>query len=53
MNHEQLLDLVQNRMKVSHVYQPLIHLALLRDGGRSSIKEIDRSILLHYERKVE
>jgi hypothetical protein len=40
-------------MKVSHVYQHVIHLAVLRGGGRSSIKEIDRSILLHDESKLE
>jgi ATP adenylyltransferase len=53
MNYEQLLDFVQNRMKVSHVYQPVYHLALLRGSGRSSIKETNRSILLHDESKVE
>jgi len=53
MNYEQLLDFVQDRMKVSHVYQPVIHVALLRGGGRYSIKELYRSILLHDESKVE
>jgi ATP adenylyltransferase len=52
MNYEQLPDFVQNRMKVSHVYLPALHLALLQGGCRCSIKEIDRSILLHDESQV-
>jgi hypothetical protein len=47
MTYKQLF--VQNRMRVSHVYQPVMHLALLRGGGRCSIEEIDRSILLQVE----
>jgi hypothetical protein len=49
MIYEQLLDFVQNRMKASRVYQPVVHLALLRDGGGYSIKETERSILLQVE----
>ena len=47
--YEQLMDFVQNCMKVSHVLQPVMHLALLRGGGRCSIREIARSILLQVE----
>jgi hypothetical protein len=46
-DYEQLLDFVQNRMKVSHVYLPVMHLELLRGG--CSIKETDRSIILQVE----
>ena len=53
MTHEQLLDFVQSRMSVSRVYQPVMHLALLRGGGRCSIEEIARSILLHDESQIE
>jgi hypothetical protein len=34
------MDFVQNSMKVSHVLQPVMRLALLRGGGRCSIREI-------------
>jgi len=36
-------------MKVSHICQTIMHLALIRVGGRCSIKEIARSILLEVE----
>jgi hypothetical protein len=49
MPYEQLLDFVQNSVKVSHICQPVMHLALIRVGGRYSIREIARSILLQVE----
>ena len=49
MPYEQPLDFVQSRMKVSYIYQPVMHLAPIRVGGRCSIKEIARSILLQVE----
>jgi hypothetical protein len=36
-------------MKVSHICQTIMHLALIRVGGRCSIKEIARSILVQVE----
>jgi ATP adenylyltransferase len=53
MTYEQLADFVENRMRMSHVYQPVMLVALLRGGGRSSTKEIARSILAHDESQVE
>jgi ATP adenylyltransferase len=53
MTYEQLVDFVQNRMRMSHVYQPVMLLALLRGGGRRSTADIARSILLHDESQVE
>jgi hypothetical protein len=49
MIYEQLLDFVQNRMKVAHVYRPVMYSALLLGGSGCSIREIDRSILLQVE----
>ena len=53
MSYEQLVDFVQYRMRISHVYQPVMMLALLRGGGRASTTEIARSILEHDESQVE
>ncbi len=52
MTYEQLADFVENRMGMSHVYQLVMLVALLRGGGRSSTKEIARSILAHDESQV-
>ncbi len=53
MAYERLVDFVQNRMRMSHVYQPVMLTALLRHGGRRSTTEIARSILAHDESQVE
>ena len=53
MTYERLADFIQNRMRMSHVYQPVMLMTLLRAGGRSSSEEIARSILAHDESQVE
>src|SRR5919107_322287 len=53
MTYEQLVDFVQNRMRMSHVYQPVMLMTLLRAGGRSSTMEIARSILAHDQSQLE
>jgi len=47
MTYEQLVDFVQNRMRMSHVYQPVMIMTLLLGRGRSSTGEIARAILAH------
>jgi ATP adenylyltransferase len=53
MTYERLADFLQNRMRMSHVYQPVMLMALLRGGGRCSTTEIAKSILAHDESQVE
>src|SRR4051812_39112915 len=53
MTYEQLVDFVQNRMRMSHVYQPVILMTMLQGGGTSSTGKIARSILAHNESQVE
>ncbi len=53
MTYEQLVDFVQNRMRMSHVYQPIMLTTLLQGDGRASTGEIARAILAHDESQVE
>jgi hypothetical protein len=53
MIYEQLTNFVQNRMRMSHVYQPIMLMTLLQGGGKRSITEIAYSILAHDESQVE
>ena len=54
MVYEQLASSVQNRMRMSHVHQPVMLLTLLRAaGGKSSSAEVARSVLAHDESQVE
>ena len=53
MTYERLADFVQNRMRMSHVYQPVTLMTLLRQSGRCSTTQIARSILAHDQSQVE
>ncbi len=54
MTYEQLADFIENRMRMSHVYQPVMLMTLLSAaGGRGSTTEIARSILAHDQSQVE
>jgi ATP adenylyltransferase len=45
MNYSELCEFVQRRMQMSHVYQPVMLLALLQRGGKASKREISEAIL--------
>jgi ATP adenylyltransferase len=53
VTYEQLVDFLQNRMRMSHLYQPVMLMTLLQQGGRCSTPEIARSILAHDQSQVE
>ena len=53
MTYKQLADFIHNRMRMSHVYQPVMLMALLQNRGRCSTTQIARSILAHDESQVE
>jgi ATP adenylyltransferase len=53
MTYEQLADFVHHRVRMSHVYQPVMLVALLQQGGRCSTTEIARSILAHGQSQIE
>jgi ATP adenylyltransferase len=40
-----LADFITNRMRMSHVYQPAMLIALLRSGGVATIQTIAREFL--------
>jgi ATP adenylyltransferase len=52
-SYEQLADFVENRMRMSHVYQPIMLMTLLREGSKRSTEELAKAILAHDESQVE
>lgn len=48
-----LADFVQHRMRMSHIYQPLMLMALLRNGGVSTDEDIARTLLAHDQSQLE
>ncbi len=48
-----LKDFIQNRMKMSHIYQPVMLSKLLENNGIATTEEIARTILSHDPSQVE
>ena len=53
MTYQELSDFIQNRMRMSHVYQPVMLTTLLKRGGRATEEQIARSLLSHDISQIE
>ena len=51
--YEMLRNFIVNRMRMSHVYQPVMLMTLLQAHGTATEREIARSILVHDESQLE
>ena len=50
---DQLSDFLRNQMRMSHIYQPAMLIRLLQNGGRSTISDIAKAILVRDPSQVE
>lgn len=50
---EQLREFIQNRMRMSHIYQPVMIKELLIRGGKASIREIATAFLTRDQSQLE
>jgi diadenosine tetraphosphate (Ap4A) HIT family hydrolase/5-methylcytosine-specific restriction endonuclease McrA len=53
MTFDELSDFIQKRMRMSHVYQPVMLTCLLMNKGHASDREIAKSILQRDESQIE
>ena len=53
MKYSELQKFIQNKMRMSHVYQPVMLMTLLSNGGQTSTTEIAKAILDHDESQIE
>ena len=53
MTYEQLTDFIENKMRMSHIYQPVMLMALLKNYGKCHEVEIAKAILEHDQSQVE
>jgi len=53
LNYRDCEDFIQNRMRMSHVYQPVMLMTLLEGGGKASTTAIAKAILDHDESQIE
>jgi ATP adenylyltransferase len=49
----QLVDFVLHRMRMAHVYQPVMLMAMLKHKGSASAKQISQALLSHDESQLE
>jgi hypothetical protein len=47
MTYNQLVDFVERRMRMSHIYQPVMLLTLLQHDGQCSETDIAKAISVH------
>jgi len=50
---EHLRDFIQNRMRMSHIYQPVMIRELLTNGGIASVRDIASAFLARDESQLE
>jgi len=60
MTFDDLLDFIENKMRMSHVYQPLLIKSLVEAGGTATVRQLatafltqDESQLLYYEKRIK
>ena len=51
--YNRLLDFLGQKMRMSHVYQPVMLEVLLAHGGTASVHDIAASILTHDESQID
>jgi len=53
MNYLELKDFVSRRMRMAHIYQPVMLMALLKNGGVCSTTKIAKAILKYDQAQIE
>jgi hypothetical protein len=60
MTYDELADFIENRMTMSHVYQPVLIRSLVDAGGKATLRQLaqaflvqDESPLLYYEDRIK
>ena len=60
MTYQELVDFLEHKMSMSHVYQPLLVRALVDAGGVATVRQLaqvflvqDESQLLYYEKRIK
>jgi ATP adenylyltransferase len=53
MNYEELVQFLEKRMSMSHIYQPVMLMTLLKGKGACTSKKIAKAILEHDESQIE
>jgi len=52
MTYEDLADFIKNRMRMSHIYQPLLIMTLIESGGSATLRYLANTFLSHDESQL-
>ena len=53
MHFSNLKDFILNRMRMSHIYQPVMLMTLLKEGGVVSIETLSKKLLIEDKSQQE
>lgn len=53
MKYEQLAEFIDKKVRMSHIYQPVMLMTLVAHGGRCPEREIAKALLAHDESEIE
>ena len=53
MSFENLRDFIQRRMRMAHIYQPVVLMSLLENGGTRNERDIARDLLSHDQSQID
>jgi ATP adenylyltransferase len=53
MTYDHLVDFVERRMRMAHIYQPVMLLTLLQHDGQCSEMDIAKAISVHDPTQIE
>jgi len=53
MAYEELRNFLLEKMRLSHIYQPLLIKTLVEAGGKASIRQLARAFLAYDEKQLE
>ena len=52
MNFIDLKDFLTNRMRMSHIYQPVMLMTLLKNGGVASVESLAKDLLINDQSQI-
>ena len=52
MTFPELKDFLMNKMRMSHIYQPVMLMSLLKNGGVSSVESLAKDLLINDQSQI-
>ena len=52
MNFIDLKDFLTNRMRMSHIYQPVMLMTLLKNGGVVSVESLAKDLFINHQTQI-